>query len=235
LIADGPGRDYLRSRCPHDRAVSSWCAFEGRPLDNNNTILWSKNARSGSFQLADYDLRVRLIDEQPAFILAVLRAYPARVIGTALANAAALLFNYHVGEVLEDNAASWRDPRFAVFSRILPGTEACRTDAAACRSRLSSHWVDPLLGATSLMGALALAVLLARSPALRARWGAPVVVLLLGLVLNAAICGIISGDAERYQSRLLWLLPFFAMMMMFDRSRRTGADAPRHADAMARP
>ncbi|MEH3048405.1 hypothetical protein [Sphingomonas adhaesiva] len=42
------------------------------------------------------------------------------------------------------------------------------------------------------------------------------VVILLCLTINAMICGAISGNAERYQSRVMWLVPMISYLICFD-------------------
>jgi hypothetical protein len=42
-------------------------------------------------------------------------------------------------------------------------------------------------------------------------------VILLGEVLNALICGALSGPHERYQSRLTWLIPLVALLLAYER------------------
>lgn len=43
----------------------------------------------------------------------------------------------------------------------------------------------------------------------------------LGIIGNAAICGILSGAAGRYQSRVIWLLPLLAAASVIARLLRT--------------
>jgi hypothetical protein len=38
-------------------------------------------------------------------------------------------------------------------------------------------------------------------------------VLVLGVVLNASVCGALSGAFPRYEARLLWVLPFCGMAL----------------------
>ena len=51
---------------------------------------------------------------------------------------------------------------------------------------------------------------------------ATVVFLVLAVILNAAVCGILSGPFDRYQARLLWLVPAAALLYAAAR-RRTRA------------
>ncbi len=42
---------------------------------------------------------------------------------------------------------------------------------------------------------------------------AAVSVALLGLLANAAVCGILSAVTERYQGRVAWILPALALIL----------------------
>jgi hypothetical protein len=42
-------------------------------------------------------------------------------------------------------------------------------------------------------------------------------VIIFGLMLNAFICGALSGPHERYQARLLWLIPVLALILYYER------------------
>jgi hypothetical protein len=35
---------------------------------------------------------------------------------------------------------------------------------------------------------------------------------LFGVVLNAAVCGMLSGAQDRYQARVVWLVPLLALI-----------------------
>lgn len=45
-------------------------------------------------------------------------------------------------------------------------------------------------------------------------WVWLVVVLAAYLLVNAAVCGVLSNPVDRYQARVIWLVPFFAMILL---------------------
>jgi hypothetical protein len=49
------------------------------------------------------------------------------------------------------------------------------------------------------------------------KWAMISIALALFLLLNAAICGILSSPVDRYQARVIWLVPFLAMVILFAR------------------
>ena len=46
---------------------------------------------------------------------------------------------------------------------------------------------------------------------------------LYGIVLNAAVCGILSGPFPRYQARVIWLVPMIAVLSLMALRRYGGA------------
>ena len=57
-------------------------------------------------------------------------------------------------------------------------------------------------------------------PPSRGKASAPAVVLLvLAVAINAAVCGMLSGPFDRYEARLLWLVPCAAMLLHEARRR----------------
>ncbi|WP_144033536.1 hypothetical protein [Sphingomonas guangdongensis] len=221
LIADGPGRALLRQTCQRGDEWG-WCAYRDRPLRDVNVILWDSDPTVATFQAADYHLRVRMIREQPRFVLAVLSRYPGQVAANTVRNVANLFLQYGTDEMLGDPSDRFQDPEFRIFKSIVPGTQDCAAGTASCASRLDLVTLDRVIGTVLFTSWLALAVLLA-SPVAREQWGRAITVLLAGIALNAIICGAISGNAQRYQARLTWLVPFFALAIGADvlRRRRT--------------
>ena len=229
LIADGPGRALLRRDCVTGNEWG-WCAYLDRPLIDVNTILWSDDPATASFQAADYDRRVRIIGEQPGFVLATVRSYPGDVIAIVAGNIANLFLQYGITEALGDPTPRYRDPDFAVFSRIVPGTADCVAGRESCASRLDLPTLEAVLGLVLLLSCGIVAAMLT-TPQGRSRWGAAVLFVVVGLIANAVVCGGISGNAERYQSRVTWLVPLLALAMIADwRLRRARADDDAAAD-----
>jgi len=48
---------------------------------------------------------------------------------------------------------------------------------------------------------------------------------LFGVVLNAAVCGMLSGAQDRYQARVVWLVPLLALIAV---STTHAAAVPSH-------
>ena len=80
--------------------------------------------------------------------------------------------------------------------------------------------------ASYLAGAVLLALLVWRSP----QAGGPVVVLVVGLLANAAIFGGLSAPVDRYQARVAWLVPLLALVLLIERRNDTRRPRPLPAD-----
>lgn len=213
LIADGPGRAVLAQDCASGD-VWGWCRLAGRPMTDANVILWSTKPTTASFQAADYDQRVRIIQEQQRFVARVVSAYPGQVVGTLAANVARLFFEYGTRESLDDRTTLFRDPDFAVLTRIIPGSGHCAS-RGDCRLAINIPALDRRIGLTLLASWIGIGIFIFKGGQHR-RWIGFLTFVIAGLCLNAIICGGLSGDAQRYQSRVTWLVPLMAMILLAD-------------------
>jgi hypothetical protein len=213
VVADGPGRDYLRSSCA---AGERWalCPYASKPLDSSDDFLWKSHPARAVFQAADYDQRVAIIREQPRFVLATISADPVGVAHASLINFATMLGLWQTDEALADPRQFLTDPKFRILAAIVPGGAACAAGEADCAPRLRPRIMNMLVGAGLLLSLSAIAVLFMRNRGLRQEFGGLALLLAVALVGNAAICGIISGPFMRYQSRITWLIPLLAAVLM---------------------
>lgn len=75
ILADGPGRAFLRGACAHGSPYVL-CQFKDLPLTDANDILWSVSRHKGVFEPADYATRLALIHEEPRFVADAFAAHP---------------------------------------------------------------------------------------------------------------------------------------------------------------
>jgi putative flippase GtrA len=219
VIADGPGRDYLRWACAHGEHFAL-CQFRNLPLDNSDQMMWSDRPDRGVFNRGDYAQRVRLEHEEMGFVLKVVAWDPAGVVGAGLKNWWKQLTGVFLDDPLLDPHYYLANPFWRTTSLpwLIDHDHGCGKDHHGCKPRLSStqSW---WLHSTTLI--LALAAILARMalPDSR-RWmkarrfsldddltRSMVVggLVLIALVANALICGALSGPFPRYQARVAWL------------------------------
>lgn len=227
LLADGPGRAYLATACPGG-ASPTLCGFADRPLADVEEILFSNDPRRGVFSVSDYDVRTRLKDEEPAFVLAVVRQAPLATLRAALGNGLLQLGDFAVVEPLASPARWLRSPwwRRTAILDLAPSIRACAADPEPCDPRIGPGPLAVLHMAVVLAALCRLAmaaVRIARTGALAAerREGrddlrtllALVAVVALGVVANAGICGAAVGAFPRFQARVIWLVPLMALLV----------------------
>ena len=225
LQDDGPAAAVIRARCPE----AGWhlCAFADRLPMDSDTFLW--DGTSPLNRNADGSPRpmggVAGAAEAREIIAATLGEHPGAVAGAMLRNGLAQLLKPRVGDTIgnEHLALSARIP----IARNFPPRELAAFDAGlqmqgALQARaapfLAPHIPVLLL---SLAGAL---WLLWR--ALRARDMPRTALLagaLLALLANAAATGALSKPHERYQARIVWLLPLAVMLTALPAARRETA------------
>ncbi len=214
LQADGPAVATLRAHCPN----SGWhlCAFLDRlPMDSDE-FLW--DGTSPLNRNADGSPRamggVAGAAEARAIVAATLRDRPLEVARAMAGNAMRQLGLARVGDTLgnEHLALSARRPIAAAF----PPRELAAFDAGAQMRGALPARAAPFLSphVPALLISLAAApVLLWR--AARAR-DLPRAALLAGALLaltaNAVATGALSKPHDRYQARIVWLLPLAVLM-----------------------
>ena len=210
VLEDGPGRDYLHSACAANAEAFELCRFQARPLNDSNAFLWLKNADVGVFGSADYATRVRLIQEQWRFVWGTLRFAPVAQIAASGRNFIYQLMSLRIDDTT-DASAVIADPEFRVLRPMLPFSEPCWTEPGRCASALPNvllGWTDGLVFVFSLALSFVAVVLCFRRNETGARWAAALLgIMVLVLIVNAAVCGVISGPFPRYQTRITWLFP----------------------------
>ncbi|MFM2150324.1 MAG: hypothetical protein RLZZ187_2630 [Pseudomonadota bacterium] len=229
LQDDGPAAAVIRARCTSSPQGAGWhlCAFADRLPMDSDTFLW--DGTSPLNRNADGSPRpmggVAGAAEAREIIAATLREYPGAVAGAMLRNAITQLLKPRVGDTLgnEHLALSARIP----IARSFPSGELAAFDAGLQMQGALQARAAPLLAPhipvllLSLSGAL---WLLWR--ALRARDTPRAALLagaLLALLANAAATGALSKPHERYQARIVWLLPLAVMLGALPAARRDAA------------
>ena len=221
LVDGGPGALWVARNCPNadettlDDGQMAVCAFRDRIPTDWIAFLFSDAPERGAFQARDAapDLRRALSDQDLAFALAVFRDDPAGTLRFMVGDFAEQLFSVRYDDVpLADRSFEDRVDAFPPEF------------AAAGGGRIAS---DPALLAglsgvaeiTAVAGAIALLIgcaVLCRTPILSEQAGTLLWVtgaVILGVVLNAAICGMLASPYDRFQSRVIFLIPAFAMVI----------------------
>jgi hypothetical protein len=214
VLADGPGRLYLASVCPEKTPTFLVCAYRNRSFESADEFLWSS---TGVFQTMSVEQRLRLIDEEPRFVTAVAMRYPLSVLKAAVANAVEQFVLVWPAEAWMDPGVSFSDPALsgADLFQVAPFLSLCVANLGSCVPALPEALIASSIAITLL---LSFAVIAAHFVAAWRRttgtqqgnsaYKRAIVfasLILVGLVVNAGICGAISGPHARYQTRVVWL------------------------------
>jgi putative flippase GtrA len=219
VLADGPGREYLRWACAHGEQYTL-CRFKNEPLDKAEDMLWADIQGHGMFNVSDYPTRLALLHEEKRFVLHAIAYDP-------LGEAKAVLKNWGEQLILVWVEDPLRDPHYYLTNNYwkdtnLPGMIQaigwCGKDHHGCRTLLTmdaSQWLHDGLAILALLLITArLCLPDARRMLLKwkfdrtvpvAPWMAATALVLFAIVVNALICGAISGPFARYQNRIVWV------------------------------
>ncbi len=229
LLADGPGRDYLRHACASGENYAL-CRFAHKPLADSEDILWSDLPATGVFMLSDYPTRVKLEDQEGRFVLGTLAYAPGAQLVASLKNWGRQLAMVFVDDPVRDPVYYLTDPywRQTNLPLMIARVENCGPRHTLCRSRLtvpaSKMWHGAVAVAAIL--AVAAALLARRRSAPPRRLVAAAAFLIAAVVVNAAVCGILSGPFARYQARIVWLVPLVAVLLVAGRGTHDEGESP---------
>jgi len=211
LIADGPAARTIAARCPQ----AGWylCAWAGRLPTDSDDFLWRPESpmnrdAAGQRRFLGGAL---LSPEARVIVAETLAREPGAVLRAVLGNGLRQLAMVRVGDTLGATGLEVAlRPRIAELSADLATYDAAlqpqgRLEAAA-RPFLWPH-LPVLLLALPLLAAGAIGAWGQgdRRPACLA------VIVLAALVGNALTTGGLSKPHDRYQARIVWLLPFAAL------------------------
>jgi hypothetical protein len=214
LVEDGAVQRYLDKACP-DPSLRI-CPYRTEIADYGyDDWLWNLGSPFGENKLGGWE---NYTDEERHLILATLIDQPLTQIGNAIWHSLDQLVSFAT-EIATD-----RDRNFHViwtfkddFPRLYPQLMAARQQTGEL-DVTSLNAIHIPVAALSMLG-LAGALLYRRRLALSPQMTALAATVLLALLVNAAVCGVFSHAADRYQSRLVLLAPLAIMILLVQRRR----------------
>lgn len=223
VLADGPGRTYMKSVCKGPDNPYVICRATLAPLTRSDDILWEDDPHLGAFNsLRVPALQLRMEAEEMAFVKAAVLNDPWGQLKASTANWIDQFSRISSHDPLRDPRQFlaneyWRTTRLV---DLIPNPRACKPIGPGCKPpfdiALTKHWHELVLLLCVLFGGWRLTRpdIVADLSDRTAPWSRPSVravaagVILLGMVvLNAGVCGVLSGAFSRYQARIVWLVP----------------------------
>jgi hypothetical protein len=217
VIADGPGYQFLQKNCATKPYVI--CNYIGRLPTPSGAFLWSMDPNEGIFSVADLATRRALSSEQASFVFDVFRSDPSGLITSAARNLIRQLLRVGLNEFFPDQqqlqSFKGKLPEF-YFNKLLRSPIIFRDWILA----LGNDWYSIIY----FMSMIVLVVTCALGPFVQARkelnffpihqWFYVLTIAIMGVIFNAAICGVLSEPAPRYQTRVSWIPSFILALLI---------------------
>ncbi len=201
-IEDGPAQRWLLANCGREPMVI--CKFVTKAPQRQADLLFGPEGLLRNATPAELDA---IRAEEPVILRQVALAEPGALFTTAASNFAQQMLRFGLEEVrFDQRIIAGSDVRFALGP------------APAIDLRRPFGWMIWLGVAGAALGLARL-----RS-SLNATERGLLGLALVGLVANAGITGVLSAVADRYQSRVVWVLPVLALAFWLARSRRVDSD-----------
>ena len=212
LVQDGVGYDYLETHCPND-AIATCKLWEALQLSDDpyrltaTHIVFETSERLGSFRRLPQDDQRRVAGAQFRFFFDVLRAYP---VGTTMA------FLKNTLTQARMNSVDMTLPKDTIIAKFDGAPGLAFTEFALGRLAQNRVWLEPVTPAQQTLYLVSLVLVLAGMvwPGMPGRFRAFLAMVLLGILVNAFVCGGVSQPATRYGARVIWLLPAMAVFAL---------------------
>jgi hypothetical protein len=221
VIEDGPGTSYLRQACAEKRYAV--CRFVHRMPIDSGTFLWSKEPEEGVWYVVSPEERAQMAHEQYAIVFRSFLHAPLMQIAAIAGNFWHQLANFGVSDFEVKN--DLKD----FIGNSFGGSIADRfRESRAARNEIDLGALSALHAFVAFTSFLLLAI---RFRTLKVDTKAVFAVILTSIILNALVTGSLSAAVDRYQARVIWLLPFLAAVVEIKRlTEQAGRRPPRSRD-----
>lgn len=205
MYEDGPARSWLANHCGRD-APASICAMD---LPNNSQQLLWENSPLGTAMVAQVKAgRWNLIDDLHIVTSGTMREYPGEFLANSLAGGARQFISFGALDDLCPGAC-----HLTGFVEEVPGLGERLEASRQVQGALPKAAVRTIAGAAAWLSLLLILPMLVASIRRRDTLAICLLLSALGaLVANALMGGALSNVNDRYQSRLIYLLPILETM-----------------------
>ncbi len=204
LIADGPGRWYLEQHC--SEAKFAGCGHLRELRADSDQFLW---ADDGVWRTSSPETQERILHEEIPFAFATLRTYPRAQLSKSALNFWQQLSAFEIG--FDPN-----DWMVRQFDEVLPSGKARFLQSRQALNDLPFDFISMIQEWTVVVS---LGLIVIFGILLWRRWtprlAGLALVIIPAVLANAFVTGVLSTVEDRYQSRVVWLIPFLAAALVF--------------------
>jgi hypothetical protein len=202
VLGDGTGRDYLQQHCSQLKWVI--CDSVQNLPHTDDEFLW---AEGSIWSTATAEKQQELRREEMPLVLATILAYPRQQFAKSLDNSWQQLTNFDVNDF---DSNTWMD---ASLDEVLPGAKTPYSRSLQSRSALPEDRFSTIHYWTVVVSLL---IVLASLPFLwsNIRLRSLALIVLPVVLANGVLTAVLSDLDGRYQSRVVWLIPLLAALML---------------------
>lgn len=234
IVADGPGYTFLQDHCP-DAATPTCALWDALSKSDDpwrltaSHIIFEKDPDLGSFRLMSEEDQQIVASRQVQFFLKVLLDQPVGTTFAFLKNTLRQAGLYSINMTL---------PTDGIMENLMALPDVSADAFPEGRFSIDVGWLGAVdtLHTVVYVASLAILIMLLIWPG-SVPFGIKgfVLVLLVGILVNAFVCGGVSQPAERYGGRVIWLLPFAAtLLIQFSTWANPGMDLTRDKKGLAK-
>jgi len=217
------GKAVLEERCPEIKLAV--CDYRSQIARGDwITFMFSKDTTTGVFGPAPLSTKYRLSQEQFSLVLLVAKERP---LAFAQAEAQDMIRELASFTLIDFDVSKKRGLVAIVSPDMLARIQATRSfrDGGRVLSALSDlTYVSTVVGLVCILVYFAFKqdrLVLTQSEIFA-------FLLLVGVLINALICGALAGVYDRFQARVIWLVPLAAAFIILNNTRRYGSKDQAH-------
>lgn len=205
VLVDGPGRWYLQQHCGDTKFVV--CNYLNK-IRSDDDFLWNLD---GVWQTASPATKEELRHEEMPLVLATLRAYPRDVLSISGSHFFEQLLTFGLWDY---GPNPWVEQ---MLDKVMPDSRSRYLRTRQARRALPDEFSSSaqewtVIAALVLIGGFTPSALRRRHVRLL---GLSSVVIFV-VIANAFVTGVFANVEDRYQSRVIWLLPFLAILFALE-------------------
>jgi hypothetical protein len=208
VISDGPGRWYLQQHCGQTRfTICDYLPVIHEGITSSG-VLW---ASPGIWRSASPTTRRMLRAEETRFVLATIRAYPREQLRFSARDFKEQLTTFGLWGYQPNSFV------LEVFDHAFPGRRFQYLRSRQAHADLPAEF-SSAVQTWAVVASVVLIVVLAafRLRHLSRRLLELTVIVVSMVIANAFVTGVLSEVLDRYQSRVVWLLPLLAGLFVLD-------------------